>query len=573
MSSWGILALMMVLCGTLGVRFAFGDSTPPAQIKPTQPKQTLVKHQVGIPKPAKAAPANAAQAALIARGKYLATAADCMPCHSAPGYKPYSGGLSLVTPFGTLYSANITPSKRTGIGNWTDKQFWDALHNGILPKNSLLVFPKYIYPAMPYTSYSKLSYQDVMAIKAYLFSLKPVHHRPPANSLMFPFNIRAVLLGWRILFFHPGPIKYAKSWSPAVRNGAYIAEALGHCGECHSPRNFMFAVRTGSSLAGSPILGESWYAPNISSSKRYGVGAWKQQDLVSFLHNGGNMVNGSAFGPMKSVVDYSLSKLPKSDIDDLAQYLQQATRPRRTPRRGKLTPADEKLGKALYSANCAGCHQATGKGMANVFPNLAGNSAVYGGPPNNVIGAVLGGLGPWHPNGAPMPAFGSSLDDHQIAALANYVRTAWGNKGAADATPGHVLAMRETAPPLPIALADPDFLNLPPIASAAARRFGCPLVSASGDANLLSDPGSGWMSIMRDATPDTLPSRTRMLLAALRSSDPTMSPNQLTNYLIAAYCPIVAKQSGLSMMAKKAALERFVAGAQAEASGQAGTGG
>jgi len=155
---------------------------------------------------------------------------------------------------------------------------------------------------------------------------------------MFPFNIRAVLLGWRILFFHPGPIKYAKSWSPAVRNGAYIAEALGHCGECHSPRNFMFAVRTGSSLAGSPILGESWYAPNISSSKRYGVGAWKQQDLVSFLHNGGNMVNGSAFGPMKSVVDYSLSKLPKSDIDDLAQYLQQATRPRRTPRRGKLTP-------------------------------------------------------------------------------------------------------------------------------------------------------------------------------------------------------------------------------------------
>lgn len=576
LSLWGVIALVLLLGGTLGTRLAFGDSTndsTSAKAQPAQAKQTLAKHQARA-KPAKAASSSshapsAAQAALIARGKYLATAADCMPCHSTPGQKPFSGGLSLVTPFGTMYSANITPDERTGIGNWTDKQFWNALHNGIRPGRSLLVFPNYLYPGMPYTSYSKLSYQDVIAIKTYLDSLKPVDHRPPPNAMSFPFSIRAVLLGWRVLFFHPHPVHYAKNWSPAVRNGAYIAQALGHCGECHSPRNFLFAVKSGTALAGAPIPGETWFAPNISSSKEYGVGGWLQQDLVSYLHKGGNMAHGSAFGPMKSVVDYSLSQIPKSDVQDLAQYLQQATKPQDTPREGKITPADEKRGSAIYAANCAGCHQATGKGVANVFPNLAGNSAVFSGPPNNVIGAVLGGLGPWHPNGAPMPAFGSALDDHQIAALANYVRTAWGNKGAADATAAHVLAMRETAPPLPVALADPDFLNLPPIASAAARRFGCPLVSAS-DANLLSAPGSGWMSIMRDATPETLATRTRMLLAALRDSDPTMSPSKLTDYLMAAYCPVVANQSGMSIAAKQAALERFIAGAEPEISAHAG---
>ncbi|HQT83757.1 MULTISPECIES: cytochrome c [Acidiphilium] len=501
------------------------------------------------------------QVAVVQRGEYLTTAADCMPCHEAPGAKPFAGGLSFVTPFGTMYSPNITPDKTNGIGNWTNKQFWNALHYGISPGHSLLVFPKYIYPAMPYTSYSKLSKPDVLAIKAYLDAIPAVDAPHVPNALNFPFNIRAVLLGWRILFFGAHPIHYQKSWSPAVRNGAYIAEALGHCTECHSPRNLLFAIKSGDTLAGAQILGEPWYAPNISSSRQYGVGAWNRADLVSYLHEGGNMVNGSAFGPMKSVVDYSLSQLPVSDINDLAAYLQTATKPRTNPVKPMTIPATELAeGHALYTTNCAACHQADGKGIAQVFPNLAGNQAVTGGPADNTIGIVLGGMIPWHANGPVMPAFGSILSDHQIAAVTNYVRTAWGNHGVPNATAASVFAFRKSAPPHKIALADADYLDLPPIASAAARKLGCPLLTDS-----LIGPGAGEMQIMAGATPDTLANRTSMLMAAVKKANPGITKDQMSQYLLTAYCPVVATQSGMSLSDKKSALKRFMDQAQAMA--------
>jgi mono/diheme cytochrome c family protein len=502
-----------------------------------------------------------AQAAVVQRGEYLTTAADCMPCHEAPGAKPFAGGLSFVTPFGTMYSPNITPDKTNGIGNWTDKQFWNALHYGVRPGRSLLVFPQYIYPAMPYTSYSKLSKPDVMAIKAYLDAIPAVNAPHVQNAVMFPFNIRAVLLGWRILFFRAHPVHFQKDWSPAVRNGAYIAEALGHCTECHSPRNLLFAIKSGQTLAGAQILGEPWYAPNISSSKRYGVGGWSQADLVSYLHEGGNMVKGSAFGPMKSVVDYSLSQLPTSDVADLAAYLQTATTPRDNRQKPMTLPATELAeGHALYTANCAACHQADGKGVAQVFPNLAGNEAVMGGPADNTIGIVLGGMIPWHPNGPVMPAFGSILSDHQIAAVTNYVRTAWGNQGVPDATAAQVFGFRKSAPPHKIALADADYLDLPPIASADARKLGCPLLS-----DTLIGPGEGEMQIMQGATPDTLANRTRMLMAAVKKSNPDVTHDQMSQYLMTAYCPVVATEPGMSMAEKKAALQRFMDQAQQDA--------
>ena len=174
-------------------------------------------------------------AALLARGKYLTLAADCMPCHTGPNRAPFSGGLVLNTPFGGLTTPNITPDKVTGIGNWTGTQFWNAVHDGIAPGHSYLVFPKYLYPAMPYTSYTKLSYADVMAIKAYLFSLPPVSAPPAANDLNFPFNQRPAMLGWRVLFFRPGPMHMKPGWDEAMKNSAYLTEALGHCQECHTP--------------------------------------------------------------------------------------------------------------------------------------------------------------------------------------------------------------------------------------------------------------------------------------------------------------------------------------------------
>ncbi|OYV32956.1 MAG: hypothetical protein B7Z80_25405, partial [Rhodospirillales bacterium 20-64-7] len=241
--------------------------------------------------PAASLTAPADPAALVARGKYLVDAADCMPCHSGPGHAPYSGGLVLNTPFGGLASPNITPDKATGIGNWTDKQFWNAIHYGISPGSSYAVFPKYLYPAMPYTSYTKLSYADVMAIKAYLFSLKPVSAPRTPNTLEFPFSQRPVLLGWRMLFFRAGPMRMNPAWDEHMKNGAYLTEALGHCGECHTPRNLMSGLMLSHAYAGAPI--DSYYAPNISSDQQFGVGGWKKSDLVDYLAKDGNMVKGS----------------------------------------------------------------------------------------------------------------------------------------------------------------------------------------------------------------------------------------------------------------------------------------
>jgi Cytochrome c, mono- and diheme variants len=425
MSAWIAAATVAVVAVTVGASAAYGTD---AYVPTPAPAPGSY---AAMPKPDTTG-MNAQQVAQVQRGEYLTTAADCMPCHMAPGAKPFAGGLSFETPFGVLYSPNISSSKSDGIGNWTDKQFWNALHNGIAPGSSLAVFPHYLYPAMPYTSYTKLSKPDVLAIKAYLEAIPAVNTPNVKNDMKFPFNIRAMQLGWRIMFFRAGPLHMKKTWSPAVRNGAYIAEALGHCSECHSPRNLLFAIKSGQTLAGAPILGEPWYAPNISASKQYGVGDWSQSELVSFLHDGGNMQKGSAYGPMKAVVDYSLSQIPKSDVKDLVAYLQTATPPRETPMKKVTVPASElAAGKTLYVQNCAACHQADGKGVADVFPNLAGNQSVWDGPANNTIGIVLGGMIPWHANGPAMPAFGAILDDHQIAQIANYVRTAWGESGYA----------------------------------------------------------------------------------------------------------------------------------------------
>ena len=498
--------------------------------------------------PAASVTAPTDQAALIARGKYLEAAADCMPCHSGPNHAPYSGGLVLNTPFGGLASPNITPDKATGIGNWTDAQFYAALHDGTMPGRSYLVFPNYLYPAMPFTSYTKLTRADVSAIKAYLFSLPPVSVAPTPNTLAFPFSQRPVLLGWRILFFHSGPMKMDASWDDHMRNGAYLTEALGHCGECHTPRNIMSGLILDQSLAGAPI--DSFFAPNISSDKTYGVGGWAQSDLVAYLHDDGNMVKGSAYGPMNDVVTYSLSQLPVSDVVDIATYLQTATKPRNVPP-GKAVPdaaTTVALGSTVYAANCAGCHGANGAGRAPIIPPLAGNDSVTASAPTNVIGAVLNGLAPWG-KGPAMPAFAAGLSDDEIAAVSNYVRTSWGNAGTANARPGDVMALRAVA-------------VVPPMADMAADELGCPHVSQAGGTGALADPGNGLLAIYDDATPETLPNRTRTLISALRANNSSISDADLTNDLVAAYCPVVANQSGLSRSEKLAALQDFVAGAQ-----------
>ncbi|HTJ90201.1 MAG TPA: cytochrome c [Acidocella sp.] len=488
-------------------------------------------------------------AALIARGKYLTLAADCMPCHTGPNRAPFSGGLVLNTPFGGLTSPNITPDKATGIGNWTDKQFWNAVHDGIAPGHSYLVFPRYLYPAMPFTSYTKLSYADVMAIKAYLFSLPPVSAPRAANALNFPFNQRPAMLGWRLLFFRPGPMHMKPGWDEAMKNGAYLTEALGHCQECHTPRNLMGAMITDRAFAGSPI--DAFYAPNISSDKTYGVGGWPKVDLVAYLHHDGNMTKGSAYGPMQEVVLESLSQIPASDVADMADYLQTQTKPQAPPPAQAMHDLanSRALGKQVYASNCASCHGATGGGISPFIPNLAGNSSVIAAMPYNVLGAVLNGIGPWRAGGPPMPSFAGSLSDAEIAGVANYVRTSWGNKGVPNATPQDVMNLRAVA-------------AVPMNADMMADEMGCPRVSSSGAAGTVADPGNGLLGIFEGTTPDTLPNRARELIAALRSANPKISRTDITNTLVAAYCPVIAHETGMSMSDRHQALENFIANAQ-----------
>ena len=487
-------------------------------------------------------------AALIARGKYLTDAADCMPCHSGPNHAPFSGGLVINSPFGGLASPNITPDKETGIGNWTDRQFWNALHNGVSPGSSYVVFPNYLYPAMPFTSYTKLTYPDVMAIKAYLFSLPPVNVQETKNTLVFPFSQRPVLLGWRILFFHAGPLRPNPGWDAHLINGAYLAEALGHCGECHTPRNIMSGLILSKSYAGAPI--DAYFAPNISSDKTYGVGGWSRDDLVAYLFNDGNMSKGSSYGPMQQVVQDSMMKLPKSDVQDIALYLQTATAPRNVPPGRAVADAAKSiaLGQTVYAANCAGCHGQTGTGRAPIIPPLAGNGSVLAAAPTNVIGAVLNGVSPWN-NGPAMPSFAAGLTDAEIAGVANYVRANWGGNGMADANPHDVAAARAVS-------------VVPPMADAMSDAFGCPQVSATGGNAALTDPGSGLLDIYTGATPETLPNRTRMLVTALRTNDSTISAAALTDDLVAAYCPVVANTPGLSNAARMKVLRDFIASVQ-----------
>lgn len=396
-----------------------------------------------IPEPV-VPPTDPAQAAMIARGEYLTIAGDCLPCHSLPGRAPFAGGLAMGSPVGAVFSPNITPDKKYGIGNYTDKQFWNVLHNGIAPGSSLLVFPKYLYPSMPYDAYSKLSYPDVMAIKAYLMSLpaSPTPDRP--TQIPFPLNTRAALLGWRLLFFHPQPVQYDPGWSAQVKNGAYLVQALGHCSDCHTPRNMLFASETSKMLSGGQILSQSWYAPNITGSQQ-GVGGWQAGTLVNYLHDGGKLGAGAPFGPMQEVVYDSLSRLPASDVQDIAAYLQTGTKPIDSVISSAAGTADFNAGAKIYANNCARCHGDSGAGISNNFPNLAGNPAMISGPSNDIISMVLGGFTPWHEGQSAMPAFRTVLNDEQIAAVTNYVRTAWNNTGTADATGGEVAGLRASA--------------------------------------------------------------------------------------------------------------------------------
>src|ERR1700757_2537885 len=253
------------------------------------------------------------RASLVERGKYLTEAADCGVCHTAPGDKEYAGGFAFKLPFGTMYSTNITPDPETGIGKYTDQEFLDAMHRGIRRDGARL------YPAMPYTSYTYVTDADALAIKAYLFSLAPVRSVPPENTLLFPFNQRWAMTFWSLVFNRDTRFQPDTSQSLKWNRGAYLAEALAHCGECDTPRNIGFALHNRPKFAGAPVDG--WRPFNISSYKARGLGGWTDEDIAFYLSSGHATGHGTASGPMGDAVDHSFTKMAEADIEAMVPFL------------------------------------------------------------------------------------------------------------------------------------------------------------------------------------------------------------------------------------------------------------
>ncbi len=380
-------------------------------------------------------------ASLVDRGKYLALAGDCMPCHTGAPKEAFAGGLALNTPFGKVYSPNITPDDETGIGKWTYDQFKRAVHDGIRADGA------YLYPAMPYPDFTKIKADDLKALWAYMRSLKPIKKARKENGLSFPFNIRELMFFWRVLFFDEGYFQPDKSKSAEWNRGAYLVEALAHCSACHTPRNLMGATIPSELFEGTKI--DTWYAPDITEKALKEVNKWDQAKLVEFF-KGGKSDDSTPLGPMEVVVHESLSNLKDNDLKAIADFMLNddtgagdVVQPAKV---AELTPKVEERAKKLYDANCSACHQKTGDGMKDKVPPLAGNPTVVASEPYNILSVVLEGIAA-RDGLLAMPSFAPMLSNQDVADIANYVRTTWGNKSAPDVTAGMVASWRSQVPP------------------------------------------------------------------------------------------------------------------------------
>ena len=372
---------------------------------------------------------NEAKFETVTRGKYLTAAGDCYACHTVRGGEPYAGGLEMPTPFGSLYTPNITPDPESGIGKWSADDFWRAMHEGKSKDGSFL------YPGMPFNNYTLVTREDSDAIYAYFMSLKPVNQKSRPHEMGFPYNQRELLAGWRTLYFKEGVYKEDPKQSKEWNRGAYLVDGLGHCNACHATRNMLGAV-TKDDISGGLIPLQNWYAPSLTSSRETGLGDWEIKEIVDLLRTGVS-ARGAVFGPMAAVVQHSLQELSLSDLTAMATYLkvqseQKAPTPllHSGPPEG-LTAAMMKTGAQVYKDHCASCHQDAGQGVPRIYPPLANNEAIAMRNPVNAIRIVLNGGFPPSTEGNPrpygMPPFYQELSDEQVAAVVTYIRQSWGN--------------------------------------------------------------------------------------------------------------------------------------------------
>jgi mono/diheme cytochrome c family protein len=394
-------------------------------------------------------PVALAQESPAKRGEYLAKAADCLVCHTAKDGQPFAGGFAFVLPFGTLYSTNITPDKATGIGNYSDAEFLAAMHRGVRRDGANL------YPAMPYTSYTYMTDADALAIKAYLFSLPPVEAPAKPNRLSFPFNQRWAMGVWAAMYNANERFRPNAEQSAEWNRGAYLAEALAHCGECHTPRNPAFAINNHKKFGGALTAG--WRAYNISSDKETGVGAWQDEELLGYLATGHAGGHGSAAGPMGEAVDESFSQMSPEDLRALVVYLRSVPDNASDDVPAKLAAAapdlhsagpaaGESRGKMVYEGACVSCHGWSGVSDISPFATLTGARAVNDPHATNVAQIVLAGMKRTSPAGVTeMPGFGNAYSDSDIAAVANYVTTRFGSSASTLVAADIEKMRRETA--------------------------------------------------------------------------------------------------------------------------------
>lgn len=375
----------------------------------------------------------------IKRGEYVALTSDCVACHQTKDRKEdLSGGFAVETPFGTLYSSNITPDKETGIGNWTEQQFADAVLNGKGPNGPL-------YPAMPYTSYVKMADQDIHDLWNYLQTVTPVKNKVVENQLAFPFNIRYLMLGWKRLFFDASQLQNDTGKSAQWNRGRYLVEGAAHCSMCHTPRNPFGAEIKSKNYTGANL--QNWFAPSLRSSNVHGLGNWSEDDIVSYLKTGSNRLT-VASGPMAEAINASFQYFHDDDLVAMANYVKSL------PDHGVAKPkpidaANSQMvnGKKVFIDNCIACHDINGEGISSMIPAFKNNGTIQGLSSESMTHILLNGskgaITRFNPTGAAMPAFAWKLTDTQIADVLTYIRNEWGNAAQA-VSPREVKEMRKT---------------------------------------------------------------------------------------------------------------------------------
>jgi mono/diheme cytochrome c family protein len=399
-------------------------------------------------------------AALLEKGRYLATAGDCIACHTGADRQPFAGGLAIASPLGIIYSSNITPDRDTGIGNYSLNDFDRALRHGISASG------KTLYPAMPYPSYARLRDEDVLAMYVYfMHGITPVHAANHATEIRWPLSMRWPLAIWRKLFA-PDPDQLASAASnysdPLVKRGAYLVQGLGHCGSCHTPRALTLQEKAldesgADYLAGGQVI-DGWSAVNLRGNGADGLGRWAQHDIADLLRNGHSVSHAVIGSAMSDVVVRSTQYLSDDDLDAMAAYLKSLPPARNEASAFALNPAtaralqagiNDTRGAELYVDNCAACHRTDGEGYLRVFAEIAGNSTVLAADATSLIRLILVGSASPATAGAPsrlgMPGFAPRLSDADVAKLATFVRQSWGND-ASPVTVGSVEAIRNSIP-------------------------------------------------------------------------------------------------------------------------------